>query len=304
LVEVLVEESRFHAIYLYLGLPSFILLNEKWIRELNMEIQEKTLSWPQIFRLLRHARQLRRKNTFAGALPLPHAWHGIKYYLEIMGQDVLSKSYDPNSGKSIYDIIFSDSAQKALCYLEKFITTVPGGIKLDKGDEYFALGKVGILPFSSSWSLQLQETLNHGMPIMPCEFPGLDAGKAYRPFYSGFSVGIFRDGISSEEQLLAAWNWLKFLFCTHSQEIASQAMNLLVREDAVPHLAVTNPNVYQSMKQVLKRAVPQPDFVGMRRVFSSLSSPLRLFLTQKDTAEQCLSKMRAAIEQSLNKGNC
>ena len=190
-------------------------------------------------------------------------------------------------------ILESASARYALENRQEIRSLRPGGILLGKPDENFALGRVGILPFASSWTHHLLATMNAEWECVAGHFPSVPPETVYRPFYSGFSIGIFRDGIRNRDQLLASWNWLKFLLCRQAQELGTQTMTLTVRRDGVPYLAEMNPGVCELSGKILEKAVPQPDFVGMRRIFSDLSPVLGAFLRRELSASQCLEKLRS-----------
>ena len=126
--------------------------------------------------------------------------------------------------------------------------------------------------------------------------PPVCGAKNYRPFYSGYSVGIFRGGISSIQQRNAAWNWLKFLFCRQAQEVSSQSMYIPVHREASSYGAQFAPEIWKIAENALSNALPHPDFVGMRRIYSQMSNPLRQFLTQKIRAKECLALLRNSID--------
>ena len=297
-------EVRCHAIYQCFGLPNHMLVNRNWLNALQVSLPETVFNWTQIARMLRHAGGKKMPADFyAGALQIPNAWHGVKCYLEMMGQSIFGKEYDPLAGDAAERILCSESARNALENLQEFLSLCPDGILLGKPDENFAVGRVGILPFASSWTHHILLTMNAQWENLAGHFPAILPERTYRPFYSGFSIGIFRDGIRSREQLLSAWNWMKFLLCRQAQELDSQTMNLTVRQDAVPYLEEVNPEVCTLTKKILKNAVPQPDFVGMRRVFSDLSPILRVFLRREINAQQCLAKLRNAVCSSRSFGD-
>lgn len=295
-------EPRCHAIYQYFGLPSHTLVNKRWLNALEISLPAKVFNWAQIFRMLRRSN---RKNApagiYAGAIQQPNAWHGVKCYLEMMGQNVFNNGYDSISNDTVERILLSESALNALENLREFLSIHPGGILFGRPSENFAVGRVGILPFASSWSHHLLSTMNTEWESVPGTLPAILPETVYRPFRSGFSVGIFRDGIRSREQLLGTWNWIKFLLCRQAQELWSQTMTLTVRRDGVPYLAEVNPAVCELTKNILEKSVPQPDFVGMRRLFSDLSPVLCAFLRKELNAPQCLEKLRNVVRctQSL-----
>lgn len=294
-------EMHCHAVYQYLGLPNFMIIDRQWQDLLGLNIPDNGITWSRFFRMIRHSAGV-KSGMYAAALPLPHAWHSVKFYLEMMSQGCPDGSYDPNSPAFISEILNSGTALTALELLEELVSIVPERIKLNQENEYFAIGKVGMLPFASSWTLHLLNTMNSCTVKRYCMFPAIPPVPVYRPFYSGFCIGIFRDGIHSPEQLDAVWNWVKFLFCKQAQELCSQSMTLPVHKEAHPFIAEVYPDVFKLTMQILKKTRPQPDFVGMRRSFSDFGHPIRSLLLRKIKARQCLEQMRKTLRQSENLG--
>lgn len=291
-------ELRCHAIYQNLGLPAHVLVNRQWMNAIGVSLPEKIFNWSQLFRMLRHSGDRNAPaGMYAGALQVPHEWHGVKCYLELMGQGVLGGNYDFTSSDTMERIVCSESALNALENLQEFLSIRPGAILLGKPNENFAIGRVGILPYAASWTHHLLSTMNAEWETVAGTLPAIAPETACHSFYSGFSIGIFRDGIRSREQLTATWNWIKFLLSRQAQELGSQSMTLTVRRDATPYIAEVNPKICDLANRILQKAVPQPDFVGMRRVFSDISPTLATFLHGELTAAQCLEKLRKAVRR-------
>lgn len=288
-------EMHYHAVLQNLDLPNFILINRTWQDSLGLSLPEKDATWPQLFRMIRRSAGM-KNGMYAAAFSLPQAWHAVKSYLEMMCQGIPQDSYAPNTPALISEILECKTALPALEILEELVSAAPERIKLNQPHEYFAIGKVGILPSASSYTMQLLSTMNSRIVRRCSAFPAIAPVPAYHPFYSGFSMGIFRDGIHSPEQLDAAWSWIKFLFCKQAQELCSQSMNLPVRRDAVPFLAEVCPDVFDLSVQMLEKSRSQPDFVGMRRSFSDLGNSIRALLLRKIKPKQCLEQMRLAVE--------
>ena len=150
-----------------------------------------------------------------------------------MGQDIFEKNYNPNDEKFIGKIFNSESALIGLELLRKLCDS--GKILYRQPHEFFAMNHVGLMPFASSWTLTLLDTLNQNMKYSVFPLPPVGRNLRYRSFLSGYSVGIFRKKISSEAQLMATWEWLSFLFHQRSQYLMSQLQKLPARKSPLLH---------------------------------------------------------------------
>ena len=292
-------KQHIHALLINLGLPSFGLLHRQWAESLGVNLPRHEITQASILKLLRRGTGEKHAGFFSLALPLPREWHSVNPYVELLSQGISRDEYELNDARTIVRILESEHAGQALESLEELLKAAGKRVCLGKENEYFSLGKVGILPFAGTWTLQLIEMLKSGVLYRAFPLPPVAGTEHYRPFYSGFSVGLFRDGISSARQKIAAWDWLKFLFCKQAQEVCSQSMHIPVNKDATPYAAETAPEIWQISKRILSDAIPQPDFVGMRRVYSQMSGPLRQFLTQKINAKECLALLQKSIRADL-----
>lgn len=288
--------QHIHALTIYLDLPNFGLINSQWSKSLNVNLPHCGITFASIAKMLRSGKKRKNSGFFSLGLPLPKEWHNVKQYMEFLSQGFPKEGYDPNDPASILRILNSDCAGQALESLEELIHAADPRICLGKINEYYALGKVGILPFAGSWSLILIGNMNNNMDYNVFPMPPVCGTKFYRPFYAGFSVGIFRDGISSARQQEAAWDWLKFLFCKRTQELHTQSMHIPVRKDAISYTAnLLDPGIWKIAKESLSVSLPQPDFVGIRRVYAQMSDPLRRFLKQEINSKKCLALLRSLV---------
>ena len=292
-------EQHIHALTLYLDLPGFGLLQSQWAESLGVTIPRQKITGATIFKILRHGTGEPFSGIFSLALPLPREWHSVKPYIEFLSQGISREEYALNEAGTIRRILESDRAEELLNFLEELLKSAGKRICLGKENEYFALGKVGTLPFANSWTLHLLETLHSNISYRAFPMPPVCGMEHYRSFYSGFSVGIFRDGVTSAQQKNAAWDWLKFLFCKQTQAVCSQSMHIPVRKDAPSYVIQTAPEVWRIAKDILTDSLPQPDFVGMRWIYSQMSGPLRQFLTRKINAKECLALLRKSIRADL-----
>ena len=137
--------------------------------------------------------------------------------------------------------------------------------------------------------------LNPNLDVKPYAIP-LSGNRSWKNFISGFSVGIFRSGCPSENRKKAAWRWLQYLFKAQPQYVRSQMMNLPVKRDVEPYVQTLHPDFYSIAEQSLKYAVPQFDFIGMRRCYARAGGELAAFLRNKTSSDLCIRNIRYALQ--------
>lgn len=288
-------ESHIHALYLFFGVPLFMIFNVDHLEHAGMRVPYKPLSWPQIFRISRAmAERKPGAATYAAGLFAPYSYHGVKPFIELFGQDLFNRNIPVTDPDSFAAIFQTESAPAGLELLEKILPR--GRTLLHKCDEHFALGEVGFLPLASSWCLNLLEMMNQEQRYFISPIPPVGENRKYRSFHSGFSVGIFRNGIASNEQLLATWEWIRFLFHRRSQYLLSQDFRLPVRNGVESYLQKANPLLYAMARNMLRNSVPQPDFTGMRRAFACTGRRITAFLQGELSAGGCLDAIREELK--------
>ncbi|UKI32355.1 MAG: hypothetical protein L6W00_01770 [Lentisphaeria bacterium] len=152
-------ESHIHALYLFFGVPLFMIFNVDHLEHAGMRVPYKPLSWPQIFRISRAlAERKPGAATYAAGLFAPYSYHGVKPFIELFGQDLFNRNVLLTDQDSYAEIFQTESAPAGLELLEKILPR--GRTLLHKCDEHFALGEVGFLPLASSWCLNLLEMMN------------------------------------------------------------------------------------------------------------------------------------------------
>ena len=283
--------SHIHAININFDLPSYFCVNCEWAEQLPVYIPSSGITWSVISRMFRHAAGKNLKQHTLG-LCKPQGWSRVKFILELMGQDVLDHELKNTSASCIHKILHSGSALMALEHLQEWLSYPEQLFISGKDYEHFALNQIGLLPFGSSWLQFLQKTINGTENVRYFDMPALRKGRVYQHFYSSFSLGIFRGGISSQKQLHAAWDWMRFLFGSFPQELTSQEMTLAVHKDVTPHVAKVNPALYEISRQALRHSWPQPDFVGLRMMYSDLALPLQKFFDRQYSGQECLKEMQ------------
>lgn len=289
------SENHIHALPLFLGVPIFMTLNLDICRKAELEprIPRKWTTLLKIIEAL--GKNKRSAYYFSAALNMPHGFHNVKPWLEMLGQDLFVRG-EQCTNKLLFQQIFSSpGALDALKNIESLMTY--GKIRFKKGTEYFALGDTAFLPFTTNWALSLIRMITPDMNKLIFQPPPVGANHIYRSFVSSFGVGLFQQGIKSEEQKEAAWKWLRFLFHPQPQYLLSQEYRLPARRDTRIYLAETDPELYKLCLQVLKNGVPQPDFVGMRQYFAIAGRYLSQFLHRRIPPEECLQQINDALSR-------
>ncbi len=288
------NNNHIHALYVYLGLPSFYVVNPDLFRRCGMKTPQQNLPVQTFYSFMqRFAEKSGNPAFYAAAINAPESYRNVKFYLEMMGQDVFADNYSANSISCFHRIFGTESAVLALEYLRKMQES--GRMLFQQSHEYFALGKVGVLPCGSSWTINLIDMLNPQLEYLALPHLPVGTNNIYRPFHAGFSVGIFRRSITSDAQLAATWEWLRFFFHRRSQYLLSQTLKIPVRKDADSYLQEQRPLTNQLGKQLLANSVPQHDFVGQRQCYSIAGQRIRLFLQSKTSPEKCLREIQDAL---------
>ena len=282
------SENHIHALPLFLGVPIFMTLNLDICRKADLE-PKPPRKWSSLLKIIEALGKNKRSAYYSSiALNVPNGFHGVKPWVEMLGQDLFIRGEQCTNKQLFQQIFSSPGALDALKHVESLITH--GKIRFKKGTEYFALGNTAFLPFATNWALSLIRMITPDMNKLIFPPPPVGKNHLYRSFVSSFGVGMFQQGIKSEEQKEAAWKWIRFLFHPKPQYLLSQEYRLPARRDARVYLAETDPELYKLCMQVLKNGVPQPDFVGMRQYFAVAGKYLSQFLHHRLTPEECLKQ--------------
>lgn len=284
-------EKHIHALYLLFDIPHFLIVNLNKLHKAGIKEPSLSIDWET---LLKNAEILARSNKChpVGILR-PHSFHNVKQYLELLGQDIWATGKVPFSQEVIEEIFDTDGAGRALEYLRRLFDT--GNILTQQSHENFAFERVGMLPFSNSWSLHLLEMLNPSAESYAYPMPLLSPHKCYYPFRSGYNVGIFRQAIRRSGQLQAAWEWLQFLFYKESQTLFSQNLYLPVRSGVTPYMYEKFPFLSLIVRSQLKNSVPQPDFVGLRQMLTLIGREICNFMDGDISPDDCLQNLRKSL---------
>lgn len=289
--------SHVHALYLYFDVPSFMGFNLDILEKHGISLNKPSITWNG---LLRHVRKLSDAvsgDRYSAGINQPYSYHKVKPFLEVFAQDLLSKECQPDSKTSFVRIFDTESALIGLENLRMMADNK--NILRQSCDEFFALGKLGIHPFSNNYTLNLLSMLNSQFNCHLTSLPPVGNLRHYRPFLSGFSVGIFRNSITSDAQLYAVWEWLKFFFHKRSQYHLTSNFKLPVRIGVTPYMEEKTPLLGSMANILLSKSVPQPDFAGQRRLFSIIGQKLSHFFQDKTSPELCLKEIKDSIAPLL-----
>ena len=283
-----------YALPSHIDLPNFLLINMKLVEDAGILLPKPPRTWHQLFRLRRELSCRLGDSVHTIGFPLPDSWNNVKNLVELIGQEVLCCNPNPYSRETFNRIFFTDGAKKGLRILQRLRDG--GGITYNMPHEHFALGEVALLPLASSWELDLLQFQKARFPIQCCPMPPV-CQPVYRPFYSGFSLGLFRNGIHSVAEQNATWSWLKFLLLPSSQKLRSvrsfQFSSL--QEGRSSFSCEEFPEACALADRQLQYAVPQFDFPGIRSAYAEVGVFLREFLLGKYDAEECLLKLQASV---------
>ena len=289
-------EKHIHALYLLFDMPQFLIVNLNKLYDAGVKEPALTMDIETMKKYSSIMEQSKKYHVFG--MPRPHSFHNVKQYLEFLGQDIWATGKVPFSQEVIAEIFDTHSAKAALECLRYFFSS--GSVLTQQPHENFAFDRVGMLPFSNSWTLHLLEMLNPNAKTHACLMPPLPPHKRYYPFRSGYNVGIFQQAIRSTAHLHAAWEWLQFLFFQESQTLFSQNLCLPARTGVTPYLYEKFPYLSNLVKHQLSISVPQPDFVGLRQVLTLIGREICCFMDTDISPGDCLENIRKSLRSFNN----
>jgi|GEM_PF-3013846 len=289
-------ENHIHALPLFLGIPIFMILNRDICKKAGVEPMVPH-SWAKLLKLTEKLGESSRKTSrfYVTTMSAPRGYSGVKPWVEMLGQDLFSRGLQCVDSEFFRKIFTTPGALSALKNIELLMKN--GIVRHQKGVEYFALGDTAFMPFSDNWTLRLIRTIMPDMDKLIFAPPPVGKNRVYRSFAGTFNIGLFRAGIHSELQKVFSWKWLKFLLHPRSQYLISQEYLLPARKDAAIFLKETEPELYDFCSGILGKAIPQPDFVGMRKSYEIAGKHIVSFLLHRLSPEQCLRNIVLDLEK-------
>lgn len=288
-------QNHVHALPLFLGIPIFMILNRGICQKAGVE-PIIPHSWAKLLKLIKKLSESSKDTLrfYVTSMSVPHGYSGVKPWVEMLGQDFFYHRKQCTDSAFFRKIFTTSGALAALKNMEALMKN--GMVRYQQSVEYFALGNTAFMPFSTNWTLSLIRTIMPDIDKLIFAPPPVGTNRIYRSFASTFSIGIFRQGIHSEIQKGVVWKWIRFLLHPQSQYLISREYRLPIRKDATIFLKETEPELYEFCSEVLNQAIPQPDFVGIRKSYEIAGHHIVKFLRHRLTAEQCLWNILESTE--------
>ena len=165
----------------------------------------------------------------------------------------------------------------------------------------FLFGRIGMVFATTRHPCHL-----NGMPFRDSPFryypiPAPESGMRSVSILGNFSVGIFRGGVRNEEELHAAWRWLKFLYQKRAQYPLSLEYDFPARRDASCRLAELPASQKNTIVSTIAGAHPQFDFKNIRAALGVFGEELRPCLCGEITPEQCIARSRERLHDIIRR---
>lgn len=220
--------------------------------------------------------------TYGACFSIPDAWHNVVGNFPFLWGDATGLGTDSDS---FLKMLSGARCIEGLRRLRQWYkTSFPAGMNQRA---QFLMGNIGInlSDVISTWLVE--KNLNLGLNAryyqMPTP-PGLDSAVTV---LGNFSVGIFRGGVKSEDELDAAWKWLKFLFQKRTQYQLCMDYEIPAVKD-VKSSIMNLPEEYRNAMTLQCNAHPQFDFKNIRAALSIFGKELRPCILGEIEPEICV----------------
>jgi len=215
---------------------------------------------------------------------------------------------------SYYPYIWASDGYKAANSKDEFLSLLEGEGKwmdfmlriLEKGNPYrenrgmelFLAGHVGIMLSDPGRTLQTSKILVPDFEIKAMPVPPFARGGNTTATVGDMSIGIFRAGARSDEEIDAAWKWIKFLLRPDIQKIIAEAYwNIPANKSAeLPYPDDPNYSLYLKTVEMGKA---QYDFKDIRKVLTIFARELNDCFSRKIQIDECLKNTKNRILQNI-----
>ena len=221
--------------------------------------------------------------TYGTSMPLPFGWHNVIGYFPYLWGDAAGVN---SSARSFVEVLNGKSCLEGLHALARWHQCSRPAPPED--DDMFLFGKIGLVLSSTRHPWHVNGMSHRSSPFRYYSIPVSYGRKKSVSLLGNFSVGIFKGGVRNEEELHAAWRWLKFLFQKRAQYPLSLDFDSPARLDAGSRLAELPDFHKNTMLHTIRNARPQFDFKNIRAALSVFGDELRLCLCGEITQEQCI----------------
>ena len=224
--------------------------------------------------------------TYGISMPIPTGWHNVIGYFPYLWGN--AKEINP-SAKSFLNVLKQKSFLEGLQALQRWYQ-IGSPAPLEDMD-MFLFGKIGmsLTQIGLPWDVGTITKRYRYFRYYP--IPSMYGTEPNPSLLGGFSVGIFKGGIHNEDELAAAWKWLKFLFQKRTQYPLSFSYNVPTRKDAQSHLENLPGEINNVIFETIKTAHPQFDFKNIRSVLAFTGNELLQCFERKITPEECQKKI-------------
>jgi ABC-type glycerol-3-phosphate transport system substrate-binding protein len=235
----------------------------------------------------------RQKPEYYGCyMDIPFGWHGIIGnfpYLWTQGQ--LTENH---SLEAYIKFIESKDCRQGFDNMADLYTL--GNPAPINGLDLFALGKVGIALSTSCWPIALNELMvekfNIKAYLIPSETPELPV----RSVMGSYSLGIFRSAVKTEEELQAAWKWIKFLFRKQQQFLQTSDYSFPAVKKIPNALQKLYPELANVIEESLLCSNPQFDFRNIRNALIITGEEFTQCVVSKKPSQQCISRILTQLK--------
>lgn len=278
------NEPHVHAVALKTN-ARHCIVNVDFLKQAGICNLPETLTFEHIdewcARLGRYAEK--HPGTYGTSMPLPFGWHNVIGYFPYLWGDAAGVD---SSARSFMEVLNGKSCLEGLHALARWYQCSRPAPPED--DDMFLFGKIGLVLSSTRHPWHVNGMPHRSSPFRYYSIPVSYGRKQSVSLLGNFSVGIFKGGVRNEEELHAAWRWLKFLFQKRAQYPLSLDFDSPARLDAGSRLAEL-PDFYKNtMLHTIRNARPQFDFKNIRAALSVFGDELRLCLCGEITPEQCI----------------
>ena len=274
-----------------------VMVNARLLREAGINPDIDCLDWSTLLDWTARIGcfTAKHKPGYYGIFPeIPSGWHNIVGNMPYLwgNTDKLNNSID-----GFIKMLRQPQCAVGMDYLAELIAKGNPCYE-PNGADLFAVGRGGIWQCASSWGLTLRRLMSDRFEIKAFQMPGQNKNHSVKSVLGNFSLGIFRAAIKSEEELDAAWKWIKFLFRSKQQFAITADYTFPARKNIPCLISQYEPAIGEVFAQAEASSIPQFDFKNMRPVYKIFGTELKRRLQGQGTAGECIENSIERITDS------
>ncbi|MCF6177564.1 MAG: extracellular solute-binding protein [Victivallaceae bacterium] len=171
----------------------------------------------------------------------------------------------------------------------------------EDGMQLFALGRVGILLSGMISAISLNFNTFGNFKIKAVQIPAPQKNMPKKSLMGNGSLGIFRSAINSNAELMAAWDWIRFLFRKKQQYLLSSDFHTPALKNIPSPIHNFSPELDKIVTQTVENSIQQFDFTGVREALACFGTEMRHSIYGEITAEQCISNTITKLTELKHK---